>query len=275
MTDRIRSTTAGRLTGGTAPPDRRFGVDQRAVSETLGYILVFSLVILTISTVSVVGFTGLEDRQAAEEVTNVERALDVLRDNFADLRRYEDPSRATEVRLASGTLGTGDSVRITLGQWDGGGFVNDRQTNVSFEPLVYRSDRSRVVYEAGVVFRSDDGRSIARSSTPFVASDDRAVVPVVATHPGGETTAVGGDRTVLVVGERDPRGIKKSVFNSTVAGDDLRLQIESPRADGWARQLAADGFNVNETLRTDTRVVVDLAADRASLPESHVDVQFR
>ena len=281
MTDRTRSTDRRRSTGSTEPASgaastgRRLGVDRRAVSETLGYILVFSIIVTTISTVSVVGFTGLEDRQAAEEITNVERALDVLRDNFADLQRYEDPRRATEVRLASGTLGTGESVRITLGQWDGGGFVSDRQTNVSFEPLVYRNDRSRVVYEAGVVFRSDRGRTIARSSTPFVDGGERAVIPVVATHPGGETTAVGGERTVLVVGERAPRGIKTSVFNSTVAGEDLRLRIDSPRADGWARQLDAEGFNVNETLSDDTRVVADLAADRASLPESHVDVRFR
>ena len=281
MTDRTRSTDRRRSTGGTEPASgaastgRRLGVDRRAVSETLGYILVFSIIVTTISTVSVVGFTGLEDRQAAEEVTNVERALDVLRDNFADLQRYEDPRRATEVRLASGTLGTGESVRITLGQWDGGGFVSDRQTNVSFEPLVYRNDRSRVVYEAGVVFRGDRGRTIARSSTPFVDGGERAVIPVVATHPGGETTAVGGERTVLVVGERAPRGIKTSVFNSTVAGEDLRLRIDSPRADGWARQLDAEGFNVNETLSDDTRVVADLAAERASLPESHVDVRFR
>jgi len=295
MTDRPRPTDRGRSadrppesTGGRLPTDRAsgstarwrptakgFGADRRAVSETLGYILVFSIVILTISTVSVVGFTGLEDRQAAEEVTNVERALDVLQDNFGDLRRYEDPSRATEVRLASGTLGTGESVRVTVGQWEGSGFVTDRQTNVSLQPLVYRSDRSRVVYEAGVVFRSDGDRSIARSSTPFVDGDDRAVMPVVATHPGGETTAVGGERTVLVVGERAPRGIKKSVFNSTVAGDDLRLRIESPRADGWARQLRSEGYSVNETLTTEAEVVADLSAKRASLPESHVDVWFR
>jgi len=270
MTDRL-SEAADRWRS-TA---RQFEVDRRAVSETLGYILVFSIIVTTISTVSVVGFTGLEDRQAAEEITNVERALDVLRDNFADLQRYEDPSRATEVRLASGTLGTGESVRITVGQWDGGGFVTDRQTNVSFEPLVYRSDRSRVVYEAGVVFRSDDGRTIARSSTPFVDGDERAVMPVVATHPGGETTAVGGERTVLVVGQRAPRGIKKSVFNSTVAGDDLRLRINSSRADGWARQLRTEGYSVNETLTTETKVIADLDAGRASLPESHIDVWFR
>jgi len=255
-----------------------FDGDRRAVSETLGYVLVFSVVIMTISTVTVVGFNGLEDRQTAEEVTNVERAFDVLRDNFNDLYRYEEPSRGTEIRLASGTISVGDPVTITVGQWDGGGFSPDAQTNVTFRPLEYQSDGGDVVYESGVVFRSDDvgsdtARSFARSSTPFVVGDQRAVLPVVATGSGGETTAVGGERTVLVVGERNPRGSKKPVFNSTVEGDDLRLRIESPRADGWARQLRTEGFTVVD--ESADQVTVELPVDRATMPESHVEIRFR
>lgn len=252
--------------------------DRRGVSETLGYVLVFSIVVMTISTVSVVGFNGLEDRQAAEEVTNVERAFDVLRDNFKDLQRNEEPSRGTELRLASGTIGVGDPVTITVGQWNGSGFSPDNETSVTFRPLVYRSDGGDVVYEGGVVFRSDDAtngdtRSIARSSTLFIVSDQRAVLPVVATDAGGETTAVGGERSILVVGERNPRGIKKPVFNSTVSGDDLRVRIESPRADGWARQLQAEGFTLID--EADSEVTVELPVDQATMPESHVDLWFQ
>ncbi|MFW6320777.1 MAG: DUF7289 family protein [Halohasta sp.] len=253
------------------------GADRRAVSETLGYILVFSIIVTTISTATVVGFGGLEDRQAAEEVTNVERAFEVLADNMGDIRRYEEPSRGTEIRLASGTIGLGDEVKITVGQWDDedDDFVVDEQTNVTFEPLVYQRDSSEVSYEAGVVFRTDGDRSIARSSTPFVVSDERAVVPVVATHPDGDTTGVGGERTVLVDAERNPRGIRKSVSNSTVSGDDLRLRIDSPRADGWERLLRSEGFEINDTLTDTDTVTVDLDVEKATMPESHVDVQFR
>jgi len=67
MTDRPWSTDRERSTGGSGATGRKIGVDRRAVSETLGYILVFSIIVTTISTVSVVGFTGLEDRQAAEQ----------------------------------------------------------------------------------------------------------------------------------------------------------------------------------------------------------------
>ena len=265
---------------------RRLAVDDRGVSETLGYILVFSVVITTITTASVFGFSGLADRQAAEQVRNVERAFDVLADNFGDIARYEDPSRATEIRLARGTLAFGEPVTITVGQNDttpGADFVDDPNnvTNVTFEPLVYRSDRGSVVYEGGVVFRVDDGTSIARSSLPFVIGKESALVTTVATVQDGTTSGVGGERTVLVGGEYRPNS--RPLANRTVEGDDLRLRIESPRADGWSRLLRAAGYrNVSYDPATET-VSADLAVDRdgtihqperARLPITNVAVGF-
>ena len=260
--------------------------DDRGVSETLGYILVFSVVITTITTASVFGFSGLEDRQAAEQVRNVERAFDVLADNFGDIARYEDPSRATEIRLAHGTVAFGEPVTITVGQnstTPGEAFVDDptNVTNVTLEPLVYRSDRSSVVYEGGVVFRVDDGASIARSSLPFVVGEESALVPTVDTTQDGETSGVGGERTVLVVGEYRPNG--QPLANRTVEGDDLQLRIESPRADGWSRLLREQGYeNVSYDPATET-VIADLAVDRdgtvshpqrARLPTTNIGVRF-
>ena len=260
--------------------------DDRGVSETLGYILVFSVVITTITTASVFGFSGLEDRQAAEQVRNVERAFDVLADNFGDISRYEDPSRATEIRLARGTIAVGEPVTVTIGQngtTPGEAFVDDPNnvTSVTFEPLVFRSDSGSVVYEGGVVFRVDDEASIARSSLPFVVGADSALVPTVATRQDGTTSGVGGERTVLVVGAHRPNG--RTLHNRTVEGDDLRLRIESPRADGWSRLLRERGYrNVSYDAANET-VSADLAVDRdgtihhpqqARLPITNIAVRF-
>ena len=250
----------------------RLGTDRRGVSETLGYILVFSIIITTITTASVFGFTGLEDRQEAEAVTNVERAFDVLSDNFGDISRYEDPSRATEIRLAGGTVGVGDPVTITLGQWDAenGSFVTTDQTNTTFRPLEFQSDGGDVIYEGGVVFRADDSRSIARSSTPIVEGEETAVISPVHTTLGSGPTAVGGERTILVVGEH--RSNTVPLANRTVEGDDLRLRIESPRADGWARQFEHEGYE--SAIPSTDVVVVALPVGRARLSITRIAVQF-
>jgi len=59
MTDRRRPTVSIGDGGLSA-----FAGDERGVSNVVGYVLVFSLVTMTIGTVFAVGITGLEDRQS-------------------------------------------------------------------------------------------------------------------------------------------------------------------------------------------------------------------
>jgi len=259
---------------------RRIETDRRAVSETLGYILVFSLVISTIGTVMIFGFSGLEDRQSVEQVNNVERAFDVLADNFDDMRRYEDPSRATEVRLAGGTLSLGQPVTIAVGQGSNGSLDPNEQTNVTtLRPLVYESDAGSVVYEAGMVFRSDDEQSLPRTSTSFVVTDGAATVPAIVTTDGGDTAGISSDRTVLVSADRNPRTRTTAERTIDADGGELWVEIESPRADGWARQLRADGFD--NVIHDGDRVAARLESedgetpDRVTLAVTPVSVQFR
>jgi len=55
--------------------------DRRAVSDVVGYVLVFSLVSLTVGVVSVAGVGALQDARDVEQANNAERAFDVLGDN--------------------------------------------------------------------------------------------------------------------------------------------------------------------------------------------------
>ena len=257
------------------PPWQGLGNDQRAVSETLGYILVFSIIVTTIATATVFGFSGLENRQAAEQVTNVERAFDVMADNFRDISRYEDPSRATEMRLADGTIGVGDPVTITVGQWDGDNFVDGEKRNETFQPLVFQSDGGEVIYESGVVFRGSGSDSIARSPLPFVVGEETALVPVTATSTRSSTTAVGGDRTVRVVGERRPP--TRTLANRTVDadGETLAVEIESPRADGWERQFRAEDYTILNVSDDAVTAELDVSDDgRVRLPVTNIDIRF-
>ena len=258
---------------------RRIETDRRGVSETLGYVLVFSLVISTIGAVMIFGFSGLEDRQEVEQVNNAERAFDVLADNFDDMRRYEDPSRATEIRLAGGTLSLGEEVTVAVGQGSGGTLDATEQTNVTLRPLVYESDGGIVVYEVGMVFRSDGETNLPRTRTPFVVTDHTATVPAIVTVAGSGTTGITSDRAVLVSAERNPRTRTTSQRTVDAGGGQLWIEIESPRADGWARQLRADGFD--NVIHDGDRVAAQLESetgetpDRVTLAVTPVSVQFR
>jgi len=126
----------------------------RGVSEVIGFVLIFSLITLSVGAVYVVGFGGLQDARDAEQLTNVERAFDVLADNIDDIATNDAPNRATEFRLYEADLTVGEPTRFTVTVDDGA-----TQTNYSVNsyPIVYEAQASptTIRYVNGAVIRQD------------------------------------------------------------------------------------------------------------------------
>ncbi|MWV64472.1 hypothetical protein GRS48_06490 [Halorubrum sp. JWXQ-INN 858] len=241
--------------GGGVPASRRdagapgrAGSDARAVSDVVGYVLVFAIVTATIGTVFAVGMVGLEERQSVERVQNVERAFDVLDDNLRDLQRYEDPSRATEIRLGGGTLSLADETTVTVGQvgadgeWETDADGSELAVERRIHAVTYTSGDTEIAYEMGAWFRTDGETARMRSSPRFVAADGRTTLPIVRTRPDGDRTATSGDGTVQVSATAGP----SPRYAYPASGTDpeaVQVRIESPRAEAWARYLEdTDGF---------------------------------
>lgn len=193
--------------------------DDRAISEALGYVLIFTLVLSSVAAVSFGISTSLEQRSDAEAVNNAEAAFDVLADNIEDVYARDAPSRATEISLKTGSLSTGDNVTMevqledtTGGHWPGPTGSDWRSWR--YRPLVFESDEgAKVVYEAGAVFRvgsnaappgsvssASDRASIRRRDPPFVVqggpSNEQVVLPVVHLNASTQRSIRGG--TVLI-----------------------------------------------------------------------------
>lgn len=242
--------------------------DDRGVSNVVGYVLVFSLITLTIGTVFAVGLSGVEDRQEAERVANVERAFDVLDDNLRDIQRYEDPSRSTEIRLNDGTLSLSDRTLVQLRNGSGG-VVNEWEPHT----LAYTNGDTTIAYETGAWFRSDGDAAVMRSEPRFVAADGRTTLPLVLLYPDGDPR-ISGEGTVQVAA-----GGLRSVTgpNRSAPGGTLELRIVSDYAGAWERYFdRTDGFTVNETATTDDEVVAELTEDETVyVHRLALDVTFR
>lgn len=250
-----------------------FADDERGVSNVVGYVLVFSLVTVTIGTVFAVGITGIEDRQEAERVANVERAFDVFDDNLRDIQRYGDPSRSTEIRLNGGTLSVAETTSVELRNASDGvvrGF--------EFHTLTYANGDTTIAYEGGAWFRSDGGGAVMRSDPRFVAVDGRTTLPIVRLYPLGSET-VDRDGTVQVAVERgDPPNLVQIAAEDADDGP-FDLRIESTYAAAWRRYFErTDGFSVNETA-TDTAndtVVADLDhGDEVFIADAAVNIRLQ
>ncbi|WP_299233345.1 DUF7289 family protein [Natronomonas sp.] len=234
-------------------------MNDRGVSDIVGYVLIFSLIIATVGVVTTVGFSTLEDRQSAERINNVERAFDVFAANVEDVYREGAPSRATELRLSGGTLRHGDVVRITVADAD------DPSRNVTAfaRPLVYAEGDTEIVYAAGAVFRSGPDSSVMIRDPPFSSGGQTATLPLVETFRTTGPRTVSTDGTVRVTSTA--RAINTTTSPSFDGADSYTVTVESPRAGAWARYFDSRAW-VDDVDETDGAVEATLASDRVTVP---------
>lgn len=243
----------------------RMGHD-RGVSDVVGYILVFSLIIMVIATVFTIGFSGLADRQQAEQVNNVERAMDVFGQNMEDVWAREAPSRATEMRLAGGTLRFEEPVEITV--------ERDGSSVTAFtRPVTYEHENTEISYSAGALFRNDGGdRSIMLAEPPYTVRSDRVVLPLVeVSRPSGQDS-VSTDGTIRATSSF-------RYVNETLPGDvaegsgDVNVTVDSPRADAWGDYFGEiDG--VDATVNGNTMVASVDDPEAVFAPRFRIRVRF-
>ncbi|WP_338741751.1 DUF7289 family protein [Haloplanus salilacus] len=208
----------------------------RGQSETIGFVLVFALIVTSTGIVYVAGFQTLGDARTTEELRNMERAFDVLDDSISDVARRGAPSRSTEVSLGNGDLAFGDTARINVTT-----NVSAQSVEISPRPIVYRLDGTEIVYVSDAVIRTDRGSSVMRSDPAVVANGRRVVLPLIDVDAAGDRVGVGGDTTALI------RTQSKSPPNTLSVDPDtgrvtVTVTVESPRTEAWRRTFQRHGF---------------------------------
>lgn len=212
------------------------GGDERAVSEVVGYALVFSLVLGALVFAYTGGLGGLTDTRDVEQVNNAERAFDVLANNFEKMGRGEAPHRAAEVKLHDSTLTTSDVHSASIRNESGDTVAHFNQ----HRPLRFEVNQdSQVVYEHGAVFRVDDGHGSMTRKPDFVIDENRTVIRYIeSTDFGGGGQSVSGDTTVLL---RASMTSSRHLY-SNQSSEELTISINTTedRADAWKSYLESE-----------------------------------
>ncbi|PSP97677.1 hypothetical protein BRD07_06305 [Halobacteriales archaeon QS_9_68_42] len=202
--------------------------DTRGVSEVVGFILVFSLVLGTITLVYASGISGLDNTRDAERITNAERAFDVLANNFQQMARGEAPNRATEMKLAEAQLSTSTEREVNISA-DG---VDPADANSSSSTIRYNpgTDTS-IVYENGAVIRVDNGNAVMLEEPDFLFDNGTVVIRYIELKGGGQSIG-GTSTTVLVRAERTSSDV---LVNNGSSPEDIviKMQTHEDRAGVW------------------------------------------
>jgi hypothetical protein len=225
-------------------------MSERGQSEVLGYVLVFSVVVLTVALVTVSGQAALAEARDTQQTGNLEAGFEVLAANVDDVVRGGVPSRATELDLSGGRLSLGSPVAVTVrAEYASNGSLAFEDA-VATRPIVYRAESgAELVYANGAVIIEGKEGGVAMLREPrALFSPERAVVPIINTtldrrQLRGRADSVDRESRVLVRAERRERG----VLNSTDSSVDLTVDIDSPRADAWREYLGAAGFTCSST----------------------------
>lgn len=247
----------------------------RGVSEVLGFVLVFAIITATIGIVYASGFGGLVTAQQAEQLSNMERAFDVLDDNMADLHRRGAPSRATEVKLAGGTISLADRTTVSVTVTNDSDANHNDTFTIHPRPIVYHGagDQS-VVYVLGSTFRAGDDGAAMLSSPDFVVDSDRAVLPMTATYAGTSTTSTGGQGTVLIVAHVQSRSVPVDFTTAQGHTATLNVTITSPRADAWRRYFESNGYTVTHHVPGETVSANRTVSGHVQIASHSVTVEF-
>ncbi|WP_435096090.1 DUF7289 family protein [Halarchaeum sp. P4] len=210
----------------------------RGVSDVVGFVLIFSLIIATVGIVYTTGLTGLQDARDAERLSNAETAFGVLDSNAEDILHRGAPARATEIKLSNAQIGPGEPVTVNV--------TAGPNASVSREitPVVYSAGDTKIVYVNGAVIRSQRGGA-SMLDPPNLHLGQRALVPIVDTYfPAPKT--IGGQTRALVRLDV-PTASDRTVTAFRPTNDTVTVTVTTTRPGPWNRYFTARGSSCSES----------------------------
>lgn len=246
----------------------------RGVSDVIGFVLVFSLIILTVAAVYTAGFDGLTNVREAEQSQNAERAFEVLANNIDDLVERGAPSRGTEIKLADARITYGDPVMLNVSvRWTNpDGTTNQTYYQTETVPIVYETGTgTRIVYSNGAVIRQQPGGSVMLEEPSFVFGNP-TVLPHVGVRPTGRQSLGGTTRVLVrtVLADRYVTAYTEETYTAT-------MNITTERWRAWRNALgdhAETSCSVVEAPGDDKTVSCTFSADRIYVQVVEVDARF-
>ena len=244
----------------------------RGQSEVLGYVIVFSIIIGSVALVYATGYPSLESAREATATENVEKAFDVMDENIRDIQQRGAPSRATEIRIAGGTLELEDPATIRVYVENSTNSSDNATTSFNTVPVRYVDESGRVVsFESGGIIRGNGTDSAMIEGPDWTITEEASIFPVQTLIARGGTRSVGGETTVLVLtqlsstsapGSYQADSSSRSIVNITVYSDNTRAwqqyfeQMNGTVDDGVAVDGDIDDGNVYWKFRTDEAHVI-------------------
>ena len=170
--------------------------NERAVSDVVGYLILFGIVIVAISATVAVGVTVNSDIQESIAASNSEDAMGLVNSQIEDIHQRNADSRETEIRLNNQQLTSENHATIRI-DIDGGDTDSVEYTSQRIE---YVSGDVTTSIELGSVITKQSDNAIMRESPPFEYNEELTLINVIEIR---ENDSVSGSGFATIAKEFD------------------------------------------------------------------------
>jgi hypothetical protein len=208
--------------------------DDRAVSDMIGYVMTFSVLVAAVAVVSSAGFEQLQEMRTNEQLNNAERAFLLVERNVEEIQQAQATVRSSEIDLHAGKMaadfgGSGASeVDVTVNG-------TDVDETVQLNDVVYELEDRVVAYEGGNVFYSDEHSNDVLSNGPeIVCRDDEAVLSFVRLQGPANRTFLAGGTIRITARHNESRLLfpkNRTGADSVADSEGVTVHVESSRYD--------------------------------------------
>jgi hypothetical protein len=198
----------------------------RAVSDVVGYVLIFSTLIISVGLVSVLGVGALTDFNEHESDASARRGMETLGTNFNDLQSG-DVARASEIRLAGGTVSLTDGPTVDV-EVDGGGGLSK---TYDVGALEYAGNERRFSFTNGAVIQRSEDHSRLLRPPAFLCSNERAVVSIVTIASDHRSVSKDGSVTIHARSTASRLEFPDDTTDSAADANEVTVTVDS---DGGA-----------------------------------------
>jgi flagellin-like protein len=197
----------------------------KGVSEVVGYILTFSIVIVAVTLIYTSGMPMVEQTSETAVLQSMKTSFISLQSNVKKVALDQSPVRTVKFNLIKGSIGANKSAgSITVN-------VSGTLYNQSFGNIEYTIGSKKVIYENGAVIESTTGGNIIISDPPiyFTNYTGNKNVFISVINVSGDFSAGGG------IAEMHLRHDNTNV--SIYKDKDVTINIASSYQDAWDRYL--------------------------------------
>ncbi len=211
-----------------------------AVSEVLGYTLVFGIVVLAIGLIYMAGIPALQSTKDATQFKSVEQGFMILNTDIRKVALDQSPVRTTKLGTAEGGMLASDpgACKLSLKIFESG----NEQFNDTIElgRIEFASGVGSITCENGaVITKYASGSFMAVKPRMFKSDQDHIMFSLIKVNDSSRS-ASGGISQITI---SNPR-FNESLFNTpeVYENGELAIKVDSEYADSWARFLGSE-FN--------------------------------